>query len=232
MMHHGGGLNKKKPKKLWYFVACSGLQINSAHKLKVSVYRQPLKESTEESNSLWTWDTFSCSEEEEKKTHKEVLRGQKRDEKTPYTLYSQSCQIQVIRIETPSGHLCPPPSFHRSVEKIEGRGGHRWSYGLSVWCLGRMSGTERGRAGCVRVKGKGVEKKSDVFISFLLCLVAAGAGFSDLTFSHTALTLKSVWKLLPRVDVRAKKTELKLSYKVTCVTCDWVKCTGALWILP
>lgn len=177
MMHHRvGGLNIKNPKKLWYFVACSGLQINSAHELKASVYRQPLKESTEESNSLRTWDTFSCSEEEEKKTEGSVV-GQKHDEKTPYTFDSQSCQIQVIRIETPSGHLCPPPSFHRSVEKTEGRGGHRWCYRLSVWCLGRMSGTERGRAGCVRVKGKGVEKKSDVFISFLLCLVAAGAGF-------------------------------------------------------
>lgn len=69
MMHHGvGGLNKKTPKKLWYCVACSGLQINWEHELKVNIYRQPLKEATEESNSLRTWDTFSCSEEEEKKT--------------------------------------------------------------------------------------------------------------------------------------------------------------------
>lgn len=69
MMPHGeGGLNKKTPKKLWYFVACSGLQINSAHELKVSVYRKPLKESTEESNR--TWEAFSCSEEEEKNSRK------------------------------------------------------------------------------------------------------------------------------------------------------------------
>lgn len=145
-------------------MACSGLQINSAHELKASFYRQPLKESTEESNR--SWDAFSCSEEEEKKTQGSVV-GQKRDEKTPYTVDSQSCQIQVTRIETPSGHLCPPPSFHRTVEKTEGRGGHRWPYGLSVWCLGRMSGTERGRAGCVRVKGKGVEKR--VMCSFPFC---------------------------------------------------------------
>lgn len=230
MMHHGG-LNKKKPqKKLWYFVACSGLQINSAHELKVSVYRQPLKESTEEFNGLRTWDTFSCSEEEEKENTRKCC-GAKTWQVD--ALHVWLPEIQVIRIETPSGHLCPPPSFHRSVEKTEGRGGHRWSYGLSVWCLGRMSGTERGRAGCVRVKGKGVEKK-EWCVHFLFALLGGCRrwSFKDLTFSHTALTLKSVWKLLPRVDVRAKKTELKLSYKVTCVTCDWVKYTGALWILP
>lgn len=81
----------------------------------------------------------------------------------------------------------PPPSFHRAVEeKTEGRGGHRWSYGLSVWCLGRMSETERGRAGCVRVKGKGVEKKRVMCsFPFLLCLLAPGAGFSKTSPSRT-----------------------------------------------
>lgn len=120
-----------------------------------------------------------------RKTQGSVV-GQKRDEKTPYTFDSQSCQIQVIRIETPSGHLCPPPSFHRSVEKTEGRGGHRWSYGLSVWCLGRMSGTERGRADCVRVTGTGVGER--VMCSFpFLCSVAAGAGFWKTSPSRTLL---------------------------------------------
>lgn len=81
----------------------------------------------------------------------------------------------------------PPPSFHCAVEeKTEGRGGHRWSYGLSVWCLGRISETERGRAGCVRVKGKGVEKKRVMCsFPFLLCSVAPGVGFSKTSPSRT-----------------------------------------------
>lgn len=71
--------------------------------------------------------------------------------------------------------------------------GHRWSCGLSVWCLGRMSETERGMAGCVGVKGRGVEKR--VMCSFPFC---SAWWLQALDFQRPHLPpLKSVWKLHP-----------------------------------
>lgn len=87
-----------------------------------------------------------------------------------------------------------------------------------------MSETERGGGGCVcvRVKGKGVEKKR-VICSFPFC---SAWWLQALDFqrphllAHCLVAEKCVKTPPTRVDVRAKKAALKLSYKVTCVTCD------------
>lgn len=55
-------------------------------------------------------------------------------------------------------------------------------------------------------KGKGVEKRSDVFISFRLCLVAAGSGFSPHLVAHCLVTAKCV-KTPPTTSWRPRERE-------------------------
>ena len=67
-------------------------------------------------------------------------------EKRRHLFDSESYLPWVIRVETPSGLFF---LFFLSVEEKEKggarEGGHRWPFGLSVGCLGAMSGREGGR---------------------------------------------------------------------------------------
>lgn len=187
MRHHQVNPSKRKLNKwrksrgYWYFMACTGLQVYSVHELKGGIYRWGcivfVTLSTEYRFSLLICDTFS------------------KNKQTPNN--SEDTLIVWLSEFTCFRWNSPPPVFpHRSRKKQEGGargGGHRWSCGLSVWCLGRMSETERGRAGCVGVKGRGVEER--VMCSFPFC---SACWLQALDFQRTHLPpLKSVWKLRP-----------------------------------
>lgn len=115
--------------------------------------------------------------------------------------------LQELPALTPSGMFCLFFSLNGEEKEKGGarEGGHRWPFGLSVWCLGWMSKRERGREGELKVKVK-VWKKG-AMCSFPLrwaWWLQAVDFHGGLTLVHIALSLQSVWKLRPQ---RAERKE-------------------------
>lgn len=155
---------------------------------------------------LYLFDLFTLMNKWRVLTERRNYVGENCNEKKRHLFY--------FRIETPSGSFFFLPSSLCRRE-IERRGERRrpqvtfLDYQLNAWGEWERKKEREWRRREVGIgwgKGKGVEKRSDVFISFRLCLVAAGSGFSPHLVAHCLVTEKCV-KTPPTTSWRPRERE-------------------------